>query len=171
MTLKIISHWPELFTWLHSMGLRRASIRHPEGGDFFFYLKLLSQVRLFATPRTIPSMEFSRPENQSGQTFPSPRIFPTQGLNLGLSHCRWILYQLSHKGSPCGEPEVLAVQNYQLPYQYNALSHFLRTAGGTLESEQSGKLGSSDFMVNKFRVNHYITEPVPKSSGEYHLED
>ena len=27
-------------------------------------------------------------------------IFPTQGLNLGLLHCRWILYQLSHKGSP-----------------------------------------------------------------------
>ena len=28
------------------------------------------------------------------------RIFPTQGLNPGLLHCRWILYQLSHKGSP-----------------------------------------------------------------------
>ena len=27
-------------------------------------------------------------------------IFPTQGLNTGLLHCRWILYQLSHKGSP-----------------------------------------------------------------------
>ena len=27
-------------------------------------------------------------------------IFPTQGLNLGLLHCRRILYQLSHKGSP-----------------------------------------------------------------------
>ena len=27
-------------------------------------------------------------------------IFPTQGSNLGLPHCRWILYQLSHKGSP-----------------------------------------------------------------------
>ena len=27
-------------------------------------------------------------------------IFPTQGLNLGLPHCRWILFQLSHKGSP-----------------------------------------------------------------------
>ena len=25
-------------------------------------------------------------------------IFPTQGLNPGLPHCRWILYQLSHKG-------------------------------------------------------------------------
>ena len=27
-------------------------------------------------------------------------IFPTQGANLGLPHFRWILYQLSHKGSP-----------------------------------------------------------------------
>ena len=28
-------------------------------------------------------------------------IFPTQGLNSGLPHCRWIFfYQLSHKGSP-----------------------------------------------------------------------
>jgi len=27
-------------------------------------------------------------------------IFPTQGLNPGLLHCRWILYQLSHKESP-----------------------------------------------------------------------
>ena len=27
-------------------------------------------------------------------------LFPTQGLNPGLQHCRWILYQLSHQGSP-----------------------------------------------------------------------
>ena len=27
-------------------------------------------------------------------------IFSTQGLNQGLLHCRWILCQLSHKGSP-----------------------------------------------------------------------
>ena len=27
-------------------------------------------------------------------------IFPTQGSNPGLPHCRWILYQLSHQGSP-----------------------------------------------------------------------
>ena len=27
-------------------------------------------------------------------------IFPTQGLNSGLPHCRQSLYQLSHKGSP-----------------------------------------------------------------------
>ena len=28
-------------------------------------------------------------------------IFPTQGLNFGLLCCRWILYHLSHQGSPC----------------------------------------------------------------------
>ena len=28
-------------------------------------------------------------------------IFPTQGSNLGLLHRRWILYHLSHQGSPC----------------------------------------------------------------------
>ena len=28
------------------------------------------------------------------------RIFPTQGSNPGLLHCRWVLYQLSHQGSP-----------------------------------------------------------------------
>ena len=27
-------------------------------------------------------------------------ILPIQGSNPGLPHCRWILYQLSHKGSP-----------------------------------------------------------------------
>ena len=27
------------------------------------------------------------------------RIFPTQGLNWGLLHCRWILYQLNYEGS------------------------------------------------------------------------
>jgi len=27
-------------------------------------------------------------------------VFPTQGLNPGFLHCRWILYCLSHQGSP-----------------------------------------------------------------------
>ena len=33
-----------------------------------------------------------------GSLFLLQRIFPTQGSNPGLLHCRWILYQLSHKG-------------------------------------------------------------------------
>ena len=35
-----------------------------------------------------------------GSLFLLQGIFPTQGLNLGLLHCRWILYQLSYQGSP-----------------------------------------------------------------------
>ena len=31
-------------------------------------------------------------------------IFPSQGSNPGLLHCRRILYQLSHKGSPSRQP-------------------------------------------------------------------
>ena len=45
-------------------------------------------------------MEFSRQEYWSGLPFPSPEIFPTQGLNPGLQHCRQTLYHLSHQGSP-----------------------------------------------------------------------
>ena len=48
------------------------------------------------TPWAVQSMEFSRPEYWSGK----PIRFPTQGSNPGLPHCRQILYQLSHKGSP-----------------------------------------------------------------------
>ena len=32
-------------------------------------------------------------------------IFPTQGLNPGLSRCRWILYCLSHQGRHLGSPK------------------------------------------------------------------
>ena len=35
-----------------------------------------------------------------GSLFLLQGIFPTQGLNPGFPHCRRILYQLSHKGSP-----------------------------------------------------------------------
>ena len=34
-------------------------------------------------------------------------IFPTQGLNPGLLHCRQIFYQLSHKGNPEYIPQIL----------------------------------------------------------------
>ena len=99
-----------------------------------------SHVWLFATPWTLQSMEFSRPEYWGGQPFPSPADLPNTGIevrsptlqvdslpaeppgkpkNIGvgslslfqgifltqessqdLLHCRRILYQLSHQGSP-----------------------------------------------------------------------
>ena len=57
------------------------------------------------------SMEFSRPEYWSEyfrilntETWSLSLlqvIFPIQGSKPGLLHCRWVLYQLSHKGSFC----------------------------------------------------------------------
>ena len=35
-----------------------------------------------------------------GSLFLLQRVFPTQGSNPGLPHCRWILYQLSYEESP-----------------------------------------------------------------------
>ena len=63
----------------------------------------LSHVRLFATPWTIArqsllSVKFSRQEYWSVFHSLLLGIFPTQGLNLGLLHCRQILYHLSHQG-------------------------------------------------------------------------
>ena len=46
------------------------------------------------------SMEFSRQEYWSGLHSLLQGIFSTQGSNLGLLHCRQILYQLSHQGNP-----------------------------------------------------------------------
>ena len=45
-------------------------------------------------------MEFSRPKCWVGSPSLLQGIFPTQGTDIGLPHCRWILYQLSHKGRP-----------------------------------------------------------------------
>ena len=38
-------------------------------------------------------------------------IFPTQGSNPGLLHCRQILYQLSHKGKPNDNQQMACVAN------------------------------------------------------------
>ena len=60
--------------------------------------KLLSHVWLFATPWTMGILQARILECIA---FPFSRgSSSTQGLNRGLPHCRWILYQLSHKGSP-----------------------------------------------------------------------
>ena len=53
---------------------------------------------VIATPWTIQSMEFSRPGYWMGSHSLLQGIFPSQGSNPGLPHCRWILFQLSRQG-------------------------------------------------------------------------
>ena len=55
--------------------------------------KSLSHLWLFATPRNSPG------QNTGVGISLLQGFLATQGLNPGLPHCRWILYQLSHKGS------------------------------------------------------------------------
>jgi len=52
-------------------------------------------------------------------------IFPTQGSNPGLPHCRQILYQLSHQGSPYMIS--LWSSGYSQPCGKRAWEFFLRT--------------------------------------------
>ena len=66
---------------------------------------LLSRVWLFVTSWTVAcqallSMGFSRQNTGVGCHALLQGIFPTQGSNPGLLHCRQILYHLSHQGCP-----------------------------------------------------------------------
>ena len=54
-------------------------------------------------------MGFSRQEYWSGSHFLLQGIIPTQGSNLGLPHCRQILYHLSHQGRARFNPWVRKV--------------------------------------------------------------
>ena len=69
----------------------------------FFEVKSLSCVRLFATPWTVACTRLLHPWDFLGKNtgvgchFLLQGIFPTQGLNPGLLHCRQKLYHLSHQ--------------------------------------------------------------------------
>ena len=53
------------------------------------------------SPQAPLSMEFFRHEYWNGNCHALlQRIFPTWGWNLRLLHCKWILYHLTHQGSP-----------------------------------------------------------------------
>ena len=68
--------------------------------SFYHYVMWLKVAR--SCPTLCNSMDCS-PWNSPGQNTGLGSlsllqgIFPTQGLNLGLPHCSWILYQLSHR--------------------------------------------------------------------------
>ena len=64
-------------------------------------VKSLSHVQLFATPWTVTRFlnpwDFPGKNTGVGCHFLLQEIFPTQGLNPGLSHCRQTFYRLSHQ--------------------------------------------------------------------------
>ena len=69
----------------------------PQRGSEKWERKSLSPV---ATPWTVSPGNSPGQNTGVGSLSLLQEIFPTQGLNPGLPHCRHIIYQLSHKGSP-----------------------------------------------------------------------
>ena len=59
--------------------------------------------------------------NTGGGSLPQG-IFPTHGWDPGLPYCRWILYQLSHKGSPNHEALSKYIEFFQKSLKYFASS-------------------------------------------------
>ena len=82
---------------LHPSALNQKILRHPS----FLYIKLESESYSVVSN----SLQLYSPWNSPGQNTRVAslsllqEIFPTQGSNSGLLHCRQIVYQLSHKGS------------------------------------------------------------------------
>ena len=71
------------------------------GGIIKWSMKWRSAVSESFRPRVLYSSWNSPGQNTGvGSLSLLKGIFPTQGSNPGLPHCRRILYQLSHKGSP-----------------------------------------------------------------------
>ena len=77
-------------------------------------------------------------------------IFPTQGLNPDLMHCRQILYQLSHKGSPLIwvciakilPKKYVAVEHLYVPRMGRLFNYNLTNTWATLIDSSVGKESS-----------------------------
>ena len=87
-------------------------------------------------------MDFSR---QVGCHALLQKIFPTQGSNPGLPHCRWILYHLSHQGSP----RILE----RVAYPFSRGSSWLRN---------SARVSVRFFTSWATREAHLMCYPLPK---------
>ena len=117
-------------------------------------VKSLSRVRLFVTPWTVPARllypwDFPGKITRVGCHFLLQGIFPTQGLNLGLLHCRQTLYRLSHKG------------NMRQLYHHEAtLSALVCSLLTSLELEKLASLGYFGQVFFSFLMNTILTDMV-----------
>ena len=107
------------------------------------------------------SIGFSRQEYKRGLHTLLQRIFPTQGLNLGLLHCRRILYHLSHPRKPIPEQPTLQMkaplQFY--PHPQEAFLLMLDRSGSLLHPGWGG--GGSSFPPHLDTGNYNTPRELP----------
>ena len=95
---------PWVLTWDHCIFRRKRKIKHPGltascmASEVAQSFPTLCNPMDSSLPQASLSMGFSRQEAGVGCHFLLQGIFPTQGSNPGLSHCRQTLYHLSHQG-------------------------------------------------------------------------
>ena len=102
--------------------------------------KLLSRVWLFATPWTVQSMGFSRPEYWSGQPFPSPGDLP----NPGIKPRSPTLQACSLPAEPPGKPSIAQMWQYFLASKRSLTWGF---PGGSMVESLPAKEGDIGLII------------------------
>ena len=92
-------------------------------------------------------------------------IFPTQGSNLSLPHCGWILYQLSHKGN-ASNAWALGCQEFPLSIWPLPLS-FLLVAFPVLHCFPQGPVTTSHPLSREDFVSHFRVKIIETSRQEF----
>ena len=98
-------------------------------------------------------------------------IFPTQGLNPGFPHCRQILYQLSHRGSPIALC-VLYIFCFYLWFIFSQKLQFSFLLSLSICSVMSEFCDPMDYTVHgilQARVLEWVAFPF--SRGSFHPRD
>ena len=77
---------------------------------------------------SLPADPQGKPKNTGvGSLSILQQIFPSQELNQGLLHCRWIPYQLSYQGSPIGSYILIITSNVSAPTKRYRLTVQIKT--------------------------------------------
>ena len=129
-----------------SSGYKWSIYSVPAVGYFFFLIMISSEVAqscpTLCNPhgleptRLLCPWDFPGKGTRAGCHFLLQEIFPTQGLNPGLLHCRQTLYHLSHQGSPDFQRISRGVLKYCSIL--NTLIHVIHPRGERAESGKSG---------------------------------
>ena len=93
-----------------------------------FTIRGILQARGSSQPRSpalqadsLPAEPQGKPKNTGvGSLSLLPGIFLTQESNQGLQHCRWILYKLSHKGSPYYKTILSSASDCNNPHSFSS---------------------------------------------------
>ena len=126
-----------------------------------FFFSRMSQLSDSLQPHGLQSRIFSRPNTGVGSLPLFQVIFPTQGSNPGLSHCRRLLYHLSHKGSP-GIPEWVSYSFSSGSFKPRNQPASPALQADSLPTEWSGKpYMTGDIRKQKWMTIPYLLSPFP----------